>query len=231
MKNADKSLKYCRGIFKYELKNRFLCEVNINGEDIVCYVPSSCHLSHFLSLEGKEVLVVPTHALNARTKYSIFAVPYKKNYIILNTSMANRAVENSIKNRRFSYLGKRDLVIKEHVVDGYKSDLYIPSSKTIIEIKSVISLTQVANFPTVYSERTLLQLKKLQELLLKGYKVVLMIVSLNPYVKELQLNKNTSFYTELKKCVDCGLQIFAYNSRIREIGIVIDRQINIIEKY
>lgn len=46
--------EYKTGIFKQELKNRFLCEVEIDGESTVCYVPSSCHLSNFLSLQGKK---------------------------------------------------------------------------------------------------------------------------------------------------------------------------------
>ena len=31
--------EYKTGIFKQELKNRFLCEVEIDGESTVCYVP------------------------------------------------------------------------------------------------------------------------------------------------------------------------------------------------
>ena len=58
--------EYKTGIFKQELKNRFLCEVEIDGESTVCYVPSSCHLSNFLDLQGKSVLLVPTQSKNAR---------------------------------------------------------------------------------------------------------------------------------------------------------------------
>ena len=71
------------GKFKRELKNRFLCEVQIDGRDVVCYVPSSCHLSNFLQLEGKRVILIPTQTQNSRTKYALFAVPFKKNYIFL----------------------------------------------------------------------------------------------------------------------------------------------------
>ena len=42
------------GQFVRELKNRFLCEVVINGRVEECYIPSSCHLGNFLQLEGKE---------------------------------------------------------------------------------------------------------------------------------------------------------------------------------
>lgn len=146
--------EYITATFIKELKNRFLCEVEIDGEHVVCYVPSSCHLSNFLKLEGQKVLLVPTQTKNARTQYALFAVPYKKSYIILNTSMANRAIENSIHSRRFSALGKRKTVIKEHYVEGYKSDLFISDTSTVIEIKSVLSTEDTAQFPTVFSERT-----------------------------------------------------------------------------
>ena len=215
------------GTFKRELKNRFLCEVNIDGEDVVCYVPSSCHLSNFLKLEGKQVLLVPTQAPNARTKFALFAVPYKRNYILLNTSMANRAVEASLQSRRFSYLEKRKIAIKEHTLEGYKADLFLPASNTVIEIKSVISLDRTGYFPTVYSERTLRQLELMHNLLQKGYKVCLIIVSLHPYLKELQIENNTEFYAALKKCIGAGLILKAYTSRLHNKAAKIDHEIRV----
>ena len=81
------------GRFVRELKNRFLCEVKIDGKVEECYVPSSCHLSNFLQLKGKRVVLVPTQGKNPRTRYALYAAPYRKNYIILNTSLSNVAIE------------------------------------------------------------------------------------------------------------------------------------------
>ena len=153
-----------RGVFIRELKNRFVCEVKIDGKVEECYVPSSCHLGNFLQLKGKRVLLIPTQGKNPRTRYALYAMPYKRNYIVLNTSLSNFAVEKGIYSRRFSYIGKRDAVQKEHTVDGYKADLYIPKTRTIIEIKSVLSNKDEATFPTVYSERTQKQLKSIQDI-------------------------------------------------------------------
>ena len=125
--------EYRIGIFKRELKNRFLCEVDIDGESTVCYVPSSCHLENFLNLQGKRVILVPTQSKEARTDYALFAFPYKKNYIVLNTSMANRAVKESINRRKFSFLGKRKSIFTEHYIEGYKSDIFIQDTNTIID--------------------------------------------------------------------------------------------------
>ena len=57
MQIVDTPQNFIEGIFVKELKNRFLCEVIIDGVSTICYVPSSCHLSNFLSLEGKQVLL------------------------------------------------------------------------------------------------------------------------------------------------------------------------------
>ena len=219
---------HIEGIFVRELKNRFLCEVKINGEVEECYVPSSCHLSNFLKLKGKRVILVPTQGKSPRTRYALFAQPYKRNYIILNTSLSNTAIENEIHSRRFSYLGKRKTVLKEHYVDGYKADLYVPESKTIIEIKSVLSSNENAVFPTVYSERTQNQLKSIQKMLDKGYKVAFIIVSLNPYIKNVTIDKSTDFYIELSKCLEKGMEINAYTSQLFNYKIEIKKQIQML---
>ena len=219
------SKKYISGTFIKELKNRFLCEVSINGKDTVCYVPSSCHLSNFLKLKGKEVFLTPIRTPNSRTEYALFAVPFKHNYIILNTSMANRALENSLQSKRFSYLGKRKTILKEYGVESYKADIFLPESNTIIEIKSIISLKNSAEFPTVYSERTLKQLKRMNSLLRQGYRVFFIIVSLHPYIKEIKLDKNTPFFVELQECINNGLIVKAYSCRLKQDNAIIDKEI------
>ena len=225
MVDAINSAGFLKGKFVKELKNRFLCEVLIDDVPTECYVPSSCHLSNFLTLRGKSVLLLPTQDRNSRTKYALYAVPYKRNYIVLNTSMANKAIEQGIHSRRFSFLGQRSEIIKEHNVDGYKADLYIKDTDTIVEIKSVISLKSAALFPTVYAERAINQLHMLKQLLEKGKKVCFMIVSLHPYVTEIVIDKNTFFYKELSNCVELGMVLYGFTCRLRDRTIVIDNQI------
>lgn len=215
------------GIFIKELKNRFLCEVKIDSEPVVCYVPSSCHLSNFLKLHKKEVLLVPTATPKSRTSYALFAVPYKRNFIVLNTSMANRAIETSIRRRLFAYLGKRKTVKKEHLVFGYKCDLYIEDTDTIVEVKSVISTNIRALFPTVYSERTIKQLQQLQSILRLGKKACFCIVSLHPYLKEVVIDQSSEFYAELKKCMDMGMRLHAYTTRLSGNALKVEHEIPI----
>lgn len=225
---TDSYENFTEGIFVQELKNRFLCEVLINDISTVCYVPSSCHLSNFLSLKGKKVLLVPTKAPHSRTEYALLAVPYKKSYIILNTSIANRVLECSIASRRFSYLGKRKSVLKEYTIDGYKTDFFIKDNGTIIEVKSIISTVSSALFPTVYSERTQNQLHHIQSLLDQGYHAYFCIISLNPYVKSVHINHKGQFYEDFKKCLSMGMLATAYTCRLKASEISIDKQVPII---
>lgn len=227
MKMVDIPRKYIEGTFIRELKNRFLCEVLIEGVSTICYVPSSCHLSNFLKLEGKKVFLVPTTTPKSRTKYALFAVPYKKNYIILNTSMANRIIEANISSRKLSALGKRKTVEKEHVIDNYKADLFLSESNALVEIKSVISLRKNAIFPTVYSERTVMQLKWLCKLLDSGYKGYFIIVSLHPYIDRVMIDINSEFYKGLKCCQEKGLVVMAFTSRLESDGLKLGKSIEI----
>ena len=218
------------GRFIAESKNRFRCIVEIDGVTTPCYIASSCRLDNFLDLKGKDVLLMPTLGKNATAKYTVCGVKYKHSYILLNSSLANSAVYHSIDSRRFSFLGKRTDAQREHSIDGYKADLYLPSSKTIIEVKSIITTNEQAEFGTVPSDRFLLQLTKMEELLKTGYVVKLFIVSLNPYVKSVQMPRATELACALMRCINCGLQIYAFNCRLDINGKVhICRQVPLLE--
>ena len=128
-----------KATFKEELKNRFLCIVTVDGRDALCYIPSSCRLSQFIDLTGRIVLLTPMSNTKAKTQYSLYAVEYRNSIVLLNLSKANEIVANQINKPCFDFLGRRSNVICEHLVDGYKSDLYIEDTDTIIEVKSLRS--------------------------------------------------------------------------------------------
>jgi DNA-binding sugar fermentation-stimulating protein len=201
--------------------------VEVAGCLIECYVPSSCRLANFLELKGESVLIRPTACKEARTKYALVAVPFKRSYLLLNSSLANRVIETSIQSRRFSFLGKRRRIAKEHRVEDYKTDRFIADSRTIIEIKSIISTNQTAAFPTVYSERAVEQLKALKLLLQKGYKACYIIVSLNPYVKEIELDGSARLFQPLVECMSLGMMVKGFACRLREESITLQHELKI----
>lgn len=216
------NINLTEGVFVKELKNRFLCEVMINGNSMECYVPSSCHLSNFIDLSNCKVLLKENPA-EARTNFSLFAFEYKDKFILLNTSIANTIIYEKIFSRKFDFLGKRTNIHKEFKFEKYKSDIYIEDTKSFIEIKSLLSLDEIGVFPTVYSDRTLQQLMNFLDYLKRGYKVYLFVVSLNPFLERIKINRNTNFYILLLDCLSLGLELCGfkidYNENKRIIRI------------
>ena len=206
------------GQFISESKNRFLCTVKIDDAEEVCYIASSCRLDNFIDLRGKSVLLIKNKGTKGRTQYSVIGVKHKRSYIILNTSWANKAIDSSLLKRRFSFLGRRKDYRAEASVNGYKADFYIPCSKTIIEVKSVIATSDTAVFPTVYSERTSVHLKRIADLLDDGYKGYFIIVSLNPYVKDIKLLQDTEVVMQLNECIARGLIVKGFCCRLSVDG-------------
>lgn len=225
----EQSFKH--GIFKEELKNRFLCLVEVDGEDTLCYIPSSCRLSNFVDLTGREVLLSPIASQDARTRYSVYALAGSSGFILLNMSKANEAVANSIGSRRFSFLGKRAHIRKEYKVNGYKSDLYIEDTETVVEIKSILSFAKdkEARFPSVYSQRAIEQLMKLGGLLDAGYSVCYIFVSLNSKIKQLTINDEIKEYRDaFNSCLAKGMKVKGVTLKVAGGEPIINSSLRVI---
>lgn len=217
-----------KGIFISEQKNRFLCEVDIAGISTVCYVPSSCRLSNLLDLKGKEVLLLPITKPNTRTRFALFAVSYKKNYILLNSSLANSLIGQTIHNRRFSMLGRRRIVSGEYRLGSYKCDFFIHDTNTIVEIKSIITTDKLASFPSVFSQRALDQLQSIKCQLMQGKRACYIIVSLNPYVKTIILDKETEFFRLFQECLRLGIILIGVSCKMEDKQLTINKILKVL---
>lgn len=213
----NKSIDYIYGTFRTEIKNRFLCSVNIDGKDETCYIPSSCRLSNFIEMTGRMVLLKPIKTPNARTHYEVYAAKYRKSFILLNLAQANRVIETQIRRRYFSFLGIRNNVQREYKIGNYKTDLFIHDTNTLVEIKSTLAFSRESKFPTVYSERAVKQLKEISYLLDEGYRACYVLVSLNPSVKEIVINSEVEdYYKAFVECVKKGMSYCAFSVRLCE---------------
>ena len=214
---------FVQGIFKEELNNRFLCLVEVNGIDTLCYIPSSCRLSNFIDLSGKEVLLSPNKSSSkTRTEFTVYAFSYRNDFILLNMSTANSVIKNNISRRYFSFLGKRSSIRTEYRIGDYKTDLFIEDTKTIVEVKSILSFSKTAKFPSVYSQRAIDQLVKLIELMDKGYNVSYIFVSLYPRVKQIVISNECEEYHDLFiQCINKGIMVKGLSLRLKDGNPVI----------
>ena len=196
-----------KATFLKESKNRFLCEVLINGTIELCYVPSSARLENFLKLKNKTVFLT-LNPPTAKTKYTLWSVLYRNKHILLNLKKVNSLVELAITNNLLQ-VGLYESITREKTLNSYKCDLFLSGQPNhVIEIKTIISTSKIGLFPTVHSARSISQLKELKSLLYKGFNVTYIITSLSSSLKEIDLNsESTEFYSEFLNCVHAGMNI------------------------
>lgn len=182
-------------LFLAENKNRFVGKILLDNNESLCYIASSSHLKHFIDLKDRKILLLPIESKKATIKYSLFAVEIEDTYIITNTNVSNQIIRNEIHSKYFDFLGARSTFLNEHNLGNYKCDIFIPETKTVIEIKSLISLNDIEVFPNVYSKRFEKQLSRIEQLLTEQFKVYLFIISYGP-TSEISLNRNIDYFTE-----------------------------------
>lgn len=184
--------------------------VRVEGVDELCYVASSSHLSHFIDLKNKNVLLKKNVSNNSRMEYTLFAVSYKRTKVLLELSYINKLIMNYlIENHQDEY--SSDVVKREQkFANGYKADIviYKPEKTIIIEAKSILTLNNEAEFPKNISRRAIEQLVKIKELLIQGYEVFYWLVLLNPKCETVSLLKNNNeFYSIFQKCITLGMKV------------------------
>lgn len=211
-------MEYIKGTFLKEQKTRFLCDVLVEDKEVECYIPASCKLGRLVDLTGKEVILQPVENKKSRTDYSVYAARLGRYYVLLNLAEANRVVENQLHRRYFSFLGRRQNVYREKIIEGYKTDLYVEDTNTLIEVKTLLSFDKEGSFPSMASNRAEQQLKKISDLLDQGYKVCYIIMSLNPKVKSIYMNEAFDRYCKLfHECLDKGMECRGFSIRLRNM--------------
>lgn len=214
------------GIFSKEEKTRFLCKVLIDGEQELCYVPSSCKLGQLISLEGEKVWFKPIDSKKSELRYGIYAIKKRRGWVLLNLAETNRVVEAQLSRRIFSYLGKRREIQREKVIEGYKTDLFLPESNMVIEIKTVLTDEAHTLFPAVESERIIKQLDEIHALLSQGYKVCYLIIALNPITTQVEIVEQLK--QKYNACISEGMICKGYSLRFEGDTPAIYRQVGVL---
>lgn len=207
------TLPILRGTFCSESKNRFIAIVDVNGVMTECYVPSSAKLDNFIKLQGKRVMLIPTQTKNARTSYSILAVKSNRHNILLNTTLANKAMLHYLNFNGGKKFGRPYEICAEKVVEGYKADIYVEYTRArrIYEIKSVLSTDVDGSFPNVFSERANRQLEMLASML-PAYEIEYSFVAINPNMRSIHVNpEQKEYHTLFKRCIEKGMVFQGYS--------------------
>lgn len=202
--------------FVAEDKTRFSCTININNKMMKCYVPSTCKLKNLLEIDCYDALVTKNQYQKNVSPYSLFALKVKGEYVVINSGFANNVVKDIL-------MLKHQEVCAETVVGNYKCDFYLKSKNQLIEVKSIISDKTTVLLPNIKSQRAIMQLRQINNLLMEGYNVEYYFVPFAPFLKKCVVDSQSEYGVLLKECIKRGMKIKIYRA-------VLDNNLNLITK-
>ena len=179
-----------QGIF-LSRPNRFIAEVEVDGEVQVCHVKNTGRCRELL-VKGARVILQPSDNPERKTKYDLIAV-YKGDLLINMDSQApNKAVGEWIEES--GYFGKVKLIRPEAVFGNSRFDFYIETEneKAYIEVKGVtLENNGVALFPDAPTERGVKHIYELCDCVDNGFNAYVVFVIQMKGITHFEPNRKT----------------------------------------
>ena len=205
------SFKLLKGKFVKRL-NRFMAEIELDGEKFLAHLPNSGRMLTVLSPKC-EVFVKETNSPNRKSKYTMFAVRHENVPIIVDTRFANKLTKTLIEKRLFPPLRKYR-VLKENVSkNSSRIDFLLGRNgqRFYLEVKSVsYVVNEVAMFPDAPTLRGRKHIQTLIKCLKEGFKAGVLFTLQRPDARIIKpcYEIDPEFSKLLETAYKRGLNIF-----------------------
>ena len=216
-------MDYVKGIFKAR-PNRFIAEVEVNGNLEIAHVPNTGRCKELL-VEDAVVWLKPSDNPNRKTKFSLHFVENKGVLVSLFSQQANSIVYDAIVEGKISELAGYDYHQREKTVENSRIDIYLANHEDdccgmdflvdscYVEVKGVTLIVDgEARFPDAPTERGAKHLKELIKLKKKGNRCCVFFLIQHPVGKFFRPNwQNDPVFSEtLNEAYDEGVEILVY---------------------
>ena len=196
--------------------NRFIAQVNINGNVEVCHIKNTGRCRELL-VEGTEVWLEPSTNPARKTKYSLVVVNKNGRLVNMDSQAPNKVVEEAILNGlifdNVTYLKR------EYKYGNSRFDFYMEQGevKSFVEVKGVtLENNNVVSFPDAPSERAVKHLDELKNSLNDGYNAYVVFVvqmsDVNYFVPNIENHRE--FADKLKEVSKAGVNVLAYDCNV-----------------
>ncbi len=213
MGEAMKYTNVVSGEFIYR-PNRFIANVNINGETAVCHVKNTGRCKE-LFVKGATVYLQKSDNPTRKTAYDIIAVQKGNILINVDSQIVNYVV--------LEHLPKMipDLTYSraEYKFGNSRFDIYAetPTRKILLEVKGVtLENERAALFPDAPTLRGVKHIKELQRAVEEGYEAYVVFVIQMTGVTHFEPNRAThpEFAVELTIARDKGVNVLAFDCTV-----------------
>ena len=225
-------MDYVNGIFRAR-PNRFIAEVEVDGELEIAHVPNTGRCKELL-IDGAAVWLKPSDNPNRKTKYSLHFVENKGVLVSLYSQQANSIVYDAIIDGKIRELAGYDFHQREKTVENSRIDIYLANREDdccgmnfliepcYVEVKGVTLIVDgEARFPDAPTERGAKHLKELIKLKKDGNRCVVFFLIQHPAGKFFRPNweNDPNFSKTLNESYEAGVEILVYRCDNRLDGI------------
>lgn len=213
-----------------ERPNRFLARVEMDGQEVLCHVKNTGRCRELLK-PGAVVYLQKSHNPNRKTGYDLIAVEKGDMLVNIDSQIPNQAAAEWL---RKGNLFPADADIQmERRYGNSRLDIYAEAGerKAFLEVKGVtLEVEGQARFPDAPTQRGVKHVRELMACVREGYEAYLLFVIQIAEIQSFAPNWDThfAFGRALQEAAQAGVQILAYDCRVRPDEIVLNRPVPVL---
>ncbi len=207
--------------------NRFIANVNINGENHVVHVKNTGRCKELL-VPGYTVYLEKNNNPKRKTRYDLISVLKGNRLINMDSQAPNVIFEEWAKEKYKNAIIKREVVYKDS-----RFDCFIQTEKEniFIEVKGVtLEENGYVKFPDAPTQRGIKHIHGLIDAVKNGYKAQLLFVIQMDKVISFSPNwhEQPAFAEALIEAQNAGVEILAYSCKVTKNSLILDKPVPVI---
>lgn len=208
--------------------NRFVAEVEIDGEKTLAHVPNSGRMRELL-FEGNIIIVEEQFKKERKTDYDLIMAEYEGFLVSIDSRLPNYLVEETINQGQLPGFEGIKVEKREATYGSSRLDLKLNGDEEgYCEIKSVtLARDGVAMFPDAPTKRGARHLEELIKAYREGYRANVIFLIQRDDATSFTPNDETDphFGQTLRKAIDVGVVPKAYTCQVSKDGVKIIKEI------
>ena len=232
-------MKFTKPLIKGKLikrYKRFFTDINLNGKTVTAHCPNTGSMKGLLEKDN-EVYLFKHNDPKRKLKYGLEIIKARKNFVGVNTHLANKIVNHALVNNLIKELSNCSSVKPEVFFNKEtRFDFMVEKDKhkTFIEVKNVTLFRDknTAEFPDAITSRGSKHLLTLIDAIKKGYKTYLIFLVQIQNMEYFKIAKDidNEYYENYLRAKKAGVNFLAYRCKISSKEIFIDKKIEIIDE-
>ncbi|WP_018247258.1 DNA/RNA nuclease SfsA [Orenia marismortui] len=212
-------------------ENRFVAKVELDGKEVVAYVPNPGRMEE-LMLPKTKVYLAHYPNTNRKTEYSLLLVKYNNTLVSIDSHLTNKIVEKSLLEEDLEEFTGYSEIKGEYSYGKSRLDFFLKNGeeKCLVEVKSATLVENgVAKFPDAPTKRGRRHLDELIKAKKEGYRVgVIFIIQRDDAYKFIPHQRiDLKFAEKLKEAIEKGVEVYAYNCNISKKAVELNHRVDV----